>query len=544
MKKLYTKRTILFIIGTLLLLTLSTFVLSNSNKKEEETKTVEEWIQEGDLDFKNSNYQQAIHKYTNGLYLDRENKRLLLKRAETYNLLRKYEFSLNDLNNLINLQNNHLQALSLKGQITLQLGLFDEAINTFSNLLKIKESDDVKNKLEKSKLGKELYNGIINTNIEDNNIVMKFDLKKEEKARNCVTIITKLMSDNIGAKDSLQFLVERATCSLYSKLFSITLQDIKTIYSKYGNNNLQAHILYTKYLYSLGDFDNARNIIKSKCLLSDPDNNNCKELFKLIKNVEKLQQLSNDALNSKDYVKAINNLEEYNNLIENNNILPNIDNLDYKVKLCEAYSQSQESTFADKGVEICTSVIKSLENAENNEFKITCLLFRSNLYLLLDDLEKAKIDINEVKESQNHLNSKYHSTFQQTYQRIVQQERINSQKDYYKTLGFDRKNKDQVSENDIRKAYRKLIKNYHPDKYTKRSKEERDSAAKKYKEITDAYEILNDKEKRKRYDAGEFDSQNPDGQGGGGHPFHDIFQQGGFHFRTGGQGGGFKFHFG
>ncbi|MCS6848051.1 MAG: J domain-containing protein [Anaerolineae bacterium] len=64
-------------------------------------------------------------------------------------------------------------------------------------------------------------------------------------------------------------------------------------------------------------------------------------------------------------------------------------------------------------------------------------------------------------------------------------------KDYYKTLGVDR-NADQET---IKKAFRKLARQYHPDanKGDKKAEE-------KFKEINEAYEVLSDPEKRKLYD--------------------------------------------
>jgi len=63
--------------------------------------------------------------------------------------------------------------------------------------------------------------------------------------------------------------------------------------------------------------------------------------------------------------------------------------------------------------------------------------------------------------------------------------------DYYKILGL---NKD-VSDGEIKKAYRKLAMKYHPD-HTKGDK----SAEEKFKKISEAYAVLSDKEKRKEYD--------------------------------------------
>lgn len=64
-------------------------------------------------------------------------------------------------------------------------------------------------------------------------------------------------------------------------------------------------------------------------------------------------------------------------------------------------------------------------------------------------------------------------------------------KDYYKTLGVERK----ASTDDIRKAYRKLAMQYHPDKNPGDKK-----AEDKFKEINEAYQVLSDEQKRARYD--------------------------------------------
>ncbi len=63
-------------------------------------------------------------------------------------------------------------------------------------------------------------------------------------------------------------------------------------------------------------------------------------------------------------------------------------------------------------------------------------------------------------------------------------------KDYYKILGVSR----EASNDDIKKAYRKLAKQYHPDINKEAGAEE------KYKEINEAYEVLKDPDKRKKYD--------------------------------------------
>ena len=66
----------------------------------------------------------------------------------------------------------------------------------------------------------------------------------------------------------------------------------------------------------------------------------------------------------------------------------------------------------------------------------------------------------------------------------------NSNKDYYEVLGVDR----DADQDEIKKAYRKLAKEYHPDR------SDDPDAGEKFKEISEAYDILSDPEKREKYD--------------------------------------------
>ncbi|HUA10822.1 MAG TPA: molecular chaperone DnaJ [Solirubrobacteraceae bacterium] len=77
--------------------------------------------------------------------------------------------------------------------------------------------------------------------------------------------------------------------------------------------------------------------------------------------------------------------------------------------------------------------------------------------------------------------------------------------DYYKTLGVDKK----ASQEEIKKAYRKLARKYHPD----RNQGDKDAEA-RFKEIGQAYDVLGDPDKRRQYDTGTGSFATP-GQGAG-----------------------------
>ena len=93
---------------------------------------------------------------------------------------------------------------------------------------------------------------------------------------------------------------------------------------------------------------------------------------------------------------------------------------------------------------------------------------------------------------------------------------IMSKRDYYEVLGVDRSS----SEQDIKKAYRRIAMKYHPD----RNPDDADADS-KFKEATEAYEVLSDGEKRGAYDQFGHAGVDPSMGGGGfqGGSFSDIF---------------------
>lgn len=108
-----------------------------------------------------------------------------------------------------------------------------------------------------------------------------------------------------------------------------------------------------------------------------------------------------------------------------------------------------------------------------------------------------------------------------------------AKRDYYEVLGVGKN----ATEDEIKKAYRKLAIKYHPDRNPDDAK-----AEEKFKEAAEAYDVLHDPQKRQAYDQFGFDGPAGAGGfggfgGGGGFSMDDIFSMFGDVF--GGRGGGF-----
>jgi DnaJ family protein C protein 7 len=319
------------------------------------------------------------------------------------------------------------------------------------------------------------------------------------------------------------------------------------ILRKDGNNVHGMRAMATLYYYE-NKFPNAIKYLQVATNL-DPDNKKCVALFKLIKKADRLKSQGNDAFKAGDAKGACDAYTQAINLDPKNKAFN-------CVLLCNRAAALMKLKKFEEAVEDCDAAL------EIDEEYRKAILRRAECRMQTEDYEGAVRDFERAYQME--ADHDLRDRIREAKVRLKQSKK----KDYYKILGVDR----DASERDIKKAYRSLALQYHPDK-VQGTEKERAAAETKFKLIGEAYQILSDPEKKARYDAGaDIDGEYAgDGMNGGhggmnGMDMNDIFQMfmhqqggggrgghgghGGHSHGFGGAGGnpfggsGFQFHFG
>ena len=305
--------------------------------------------------------------------------------------------------------------------------------------------------------------------------------------------------------------------------------------------------------YSLGETEKGIAAI-TKCLHNDPDSKACSKLRRREKNLQKQLQNMWQLFEKRQFNSGVKLLvpssedpgllqeihDDFKDYQKQGIIHQNIPSGLYRdlvEKTCEAY---MEMSNHKKAGPYCQEALTLNENS------LYALLFKAKSKIDGEDFEEA-IRILDHAEQHHDQSQKLQGMKQDAHTRLKQ----SKQKDYYKVLAVDR----DADERDIKRAYRKLTKQFHPDKAATQGMT-KENAEKKMASINEAYEVLSDPELKARFDRGD-DPNNPEQQshpfqgspfgGGGGQQF--FFQSGGgggqhFKFQAGGGrggGGGFQF---
>ncbi|XP_010037954.2 dnaJ protein P58IPK homolog isoform X1 [Eucalyptus grandis] len=297
---------------------------------------------------------------------------------------------------------------------------------------------------------------------------------------------------------------------------------------KEDENNLEALLLRGRAYYYLADHDVAMRHYQ-KGLRLDPEHADLKKAYFGLKNLLKKTKSAEDNLNKGKLRLAV---EDYKGAIA---LDPDhhAHNVHLHLGLCKVLVK------LGRGKEALTSCTDALDiDGDLTE----ALVQRGEAKLLTEDWEGAVDDLKSAAQK-----SPQDMAIREALMRAEKALKMSKRKDWYKILGISKT----ASIAEIKRAYKKLALQWHPDKNV----ENREEAENKFREIAAAYEVLSDEEKRTRYDRGEdIDEMGTGGSGGGFNPFGGGGQQftftfdggfpGGFGgFQGGGFPGGFEFQF-
>ena len=256
---------------------------------------------------------------------------------------------------------------------------------------------------------------------------------------------------------------------------------------KMDGNNLVAYALRGRALYAHGDYATARAHFQ-ECLQLDPEHSECKAAYRQVKAVEKAKSLGENGARDNRWADAVAAWQS--------GLAADGQTGVWVRTALPALARAQLRAGDKDGAVATARRAQAIDDglAEPHAVLAEVLLGR-------EEFDEA---VREAKAA--HERDRGSGDIQQLLQRCEAALKQSKTKDYYKILGVSRS----ADAGEIKRAYRKLALEWHPDKV---EAERKDEAVKRFQDIGEAYEVLSDDEKKGRYDRGEDVNGQPQQQG-------------------------------
>ncbi|KAF5737572.1 dnaJ subfamily C member 3 [Tripterygium wilfordii] len=435
----------------------------------------------------------------------------LFERVSKSVKVKRYSEALDDLNAAIEADSTLSEAYFRRATILRQLCRYQESEGNYKMFLELKPGDSIAEK-ELSQLVQA-----------QNALHTAFTLFDSGDHTKSLEYIDKVVLVFSPACSKAKFL--KVKLLLATKDYSSAISETGYIL-KEDENNLEALLLRGRAYYYLADHDVAIRHFQ-KGLRLDPEHSELKKAYFGLKNLLKRTKSAEDNANKGKLRLAV---EEYKGALA---LDPDhlAHNVHLHLGLCKVLVKLGRGKDA---LDSCTEAL----NIDGE--LLEALVQRGEAKLLTEDWEGAVADLHEAAQ-----NSPQDMNIREALMRAEKALKMSKRKDWYKILGVSKTS----SVSEIKRAYKKLALQWHPDKNV----DNREEAEAKFREIAAAYEVLGDEEKRTRYDRGEDieDMGMGGGGGGGGGQKYSFHFEGGFPGGfggfdggfPGGGGGGFNFQF-
>lgn len=487
--------------------------INSADAAEEKTLSAGKLRSLGEVALSERKFSDAESYYKQAIQVEPANAVNYYKLYSVHKRMRSLSEALTDITKAVELNGSKTDWRIQKAKLQVNLGMCEEAQAEYS---------EAKESAADAKQAKQTTDGLEEASDCAKLTVQANMAYQREDWTSAVTLLNSLLGITLDTPD---LLFMKAQAEYHTGDYYGVISDTGKMLKSYPKH-IESYQLRGEAYFRLNEMDMAVKHFREGLKL-DPEHKGCKAGHKTLKKITKKDKRGDEAFEKGEYQKAVDtwweamntdisllsfvrptllkvvkahiSLKEYEKAIEE--AKKHVDN-EESVEGLHALGEAQLA--AEKYNEAIQSYQKAMEIAPEDE-KRTCH----------QKIEEAQTALKQSKE-----------------------------KNYYKILGVPRN----AQQKEIKKSYRDLALKWHPDKNT----DDKENAEKMFQDISEAYEVLSDKEMRAKYDRGEdvFENQG----GGGGQRRHHMdpnmfFQQ---HFRQGGGGqrthhrggGGQRMHFG
>ncbi|WFD22104.1 hypothetical protein MEQU1_000766 [Malassezia equina] len=513
-------------------------------------KSSTDWLRQANAALTSFDYAGALEAFDHAIELDPSAYLSYFRRATAQQALGRTKAALEDLEATIQRSPTFGKAYLQQARIELKEGNLDQALRALKSMEKHGAAHAEKDKSQVADLRSHVQQA--------QGLRKKLDKKSYASPEDCLRMADELLK---LAPNDLTARKQHAECALQQGDLDTAVIDWTRLVHLAPAPALQLRLSMIAY-YLLGtkgsQMQDAGLAHLKSCLHNDPDNKACIRAHKQLRKIDKALQKARKFAESDSWSAVSSALkgakvggptiyEEIQAVLQeglDSQVLPaqlqdpaarSLLLQEIEGLYCQAYV---EQNLIRKAMPWCD---KLLVHDPNN---VPALIAKGEEKMSQNEFEEAVRIFSQAMEHAPPTDRSVHARILKA-QKLLKQAKS---KDYYKVLGVSRDADDRT----IKKAYRRLAREYHPDK---------GGSQEKMAEINEAFGVLNDPELKARYDQGDDPNDPTGGQEGGfghpfagqghpfagqghpfagqGHPFAQFFQQG--HFQHGG--GGQQFHF-
>lgn len=483
---------------------------SQPAKIVENPELAEKYKEEGNGHYREGRYNEAVRSYTLAIENHPSNATLWNNRAAARMAMDLNNEAIKDLEKSLSLDPNNAKTHFRLGKVLLRIGQFERSKTSYDAGLKF----DPKNSTAESERKDAAQNILRVTRVKES-----INAKNYDQALLFINAALRI------SPLSPEFLIWKVECLVGTKDLESALNETTSIMKMSGiPPSSLSNLLYWRatILYRQDNFIGAEKHLE-QVLRDDPDNTKAASFVKRIRKMERLKNSGNEAYKSRNYEESI---KIYTDCLTAD---PEDPPKGYLAKV--HYNRASAYASLGKHEEAVQDCDMAIEN--DKDYTKAYLRRATSLRALggKERLERAMYDYKEVERLQGR-DQDLAQNMRQLQKEIKAAKRV----DYYAILELPQRQNS--TDADIKKAYRKSAMKWHPDRHASSGQKEKDEAEKQFKLVAEAYGVLSDPSKKQAYDSGA-DLDEIENGGGGGGMHHGVDPNDIFRMFFAGGGGGF-----